>query len=352
MTKSWVLTSRQSTGKTGTLNAQQELKWAAEIVDARMGYTLLDLRKNEFVWGLWNDRPVQEDYVTRLMKDFVANGIMYSLVDVAIPCIIKRSDIDPACLVNDKGISADIPYIKFTTNPPPAIKAAGGRHRAKAWNKLRDNVDETAQQVDETIQTLESLEEQTAEDLDSLALARTEKEDNEVVRESMKGWLAAIYDEGMWCVCPDRSDCTLIPYQISDKLTEGAKVVLSRNTHRTELVEQDTEKLVGFMRDLLLPDGSIDNEKWDSATAKAKSNNKIARIFAHRDYVMMLLLLRQWGSHFRYTDAFNTTFLFTQVIGTHGGVSDIVRQVTDLLTLKHMVLRLLHVSSDSCMPTS
>jgi hypothetical protein len=125
MHTSWVLTSRQSTGKPGTLNAQQELKWAAEILNARMGYTLLDLRKNEFVWGLWNNCPVQDDYVTKLIKDFVANGIMYTLVDVAIPCIIKRSDIDPACLVNDKGISANIPYIKFTTYPvfytPPHV---------------------------------------------------------------------------------------------------------------------------------------------------------------------------------------------------------------------------------------
>lgn len=176
--------------------ANDEQAWAAEATAARLGFALLDLKTNEFVWGTWNDRSITPAWVKELVADFKQNGMPYLLVEVAMPCIVKRSDIDPTCLVDDKGIRNGMPYIKFASAQPPAIKAAGGHHRYVAWKRLHEMLVADATRLDTAIKKLSELDTLTEEQTLTLSATQKEKEDNDILLGAMHGWLGVFYDEG------------------------------------------------------------------------------------------------------------------------------------------------------------
>lgn len=299
-----VCTYQGTTAQQGVGNAANEQKLEAEILLARIGWTLLDFLKYVYKWGAWNDRDLEEPAVRALVHDFGTSGISYLLLQCALPVIVNVDDIDPSCIVDEKGINIEMPKIKFKVSPAPTIYPAGGHHRWEAWRRFRELMLKNKSDLENMISHLNDLDTLTEDQVSELRSAKEELEGNSVVLQSMKGWLGVLYDGA--------------------KLSEEAKRMLARNRYKTELVEQESEKMMNILRDITAEcsvHGHIPEKVWESACQEAKGTSRISRVFSDKAFVTMLMQLRQWGTHFRQTDVFRASYLQNSVIGTHGGVS-------------------------------
>ena len=207
-TKEWLLDAIQDVNGKAVLTSNQlqvkEANLASQRLKAFVGYAwmdTLDSDKWKLEFGRWNDRPVNQNEVTKLVQSF-KGGLLRMAPENAMPAIIKKSHLVNGVDFYPKDIKLDQPNGGLPELNVSAVARTlgmfGGQHRREALCRLacdlRKTIEMNGEKIVEKQEALKrSLDEEKAIELKSL---KEEKADAEVDLKTIRYWAVALYDDG------------------------------------------------------------------------------------------------------------------------------------------------------------
>jgi len=165
-----LLDERTSGDGSGQLEASVTAKLGLEerARKAIFGYARLDLiqNKSEFLFGKWNDRPLDKQQVGRLVQSFLTKGADRFSFTKAIPLSVRAKDLRSGTYATKftpgTDATTELPVLELVEEAKgkKRLTAAGGQHRV---NAVEEWVKTLKKQHAELVRQREALEQQDSE---------------------------------------------------------------------------------------------------------------------------------------------------------------------------------------------
>jgi hypothetical protein len=176
-------------------NVKQVARNEAKIRGARIGYGLVEVR-SKFLLGLWNSRPIDDSHVRAIKGGFSLMGVLNTLRDTAIPCIVNNGEIDPTSLTDEAGLDDNIPTVVWIRLPATGIRAAGGGHRLAAILLYIAETEATISKLTVQIDAARMSSTMTESQQAKLSRVQSQRTTYQVILEGIEKWLFIFYDDG------------------------------------------------------------------------------------------------------------------------------------------------------------
>jgi hypothetical protein len=150
------------------------------------------------LFGQWNDRSVINRHVKGLQSSFQTQGVQAFEMENMIPLIIRKGHLDSKCLNAGSLNASEAPFLKFSSEgmKAPSIKAAGGRHRARAVELQTERLSTEIKRLEGKVKGDDATT-QEEQDMDQAYRATIETLSKE--KERVCTWGVVVYDEGKGC---------------------------------------------------------------------------------------------------------------------------------------------------------
>lgn len=163
---------------------------------ARIGYAKIDLQDEFYKTGLWNNRPINEGAVKKLVTSFAGGGMNWRLLRNAVPIIVARSALNLKSLVPAEQVYNDdvLQNVEWVAKPTVA-NMANGNHRRKAHHEHLKRVEADIKLATENVEVI-SASATTPDELAELANAQAFRDERIAYLAESQSWLGDFYDIG------------------------------------------------------------------------------------------------------------------------------------------------------------
>ncbi|KAF8123156.1 hypothetical protein EV363DRAFT_1102171, partial [Boletus edulis] len=317
-----LLDSRASGKGDGAIEASVawKQKLEEECHQKIFGYARFDIieHKDEIRFGSWNDRPLQQNQVSRLVQSFLTKGANRFAITKAIPLVVKKTEVKENTYATSYPSSGNaietLPLLELRREAvgKKRLAAAGGQHRLRAleeWTKIlqKRHTELTKQR-------------QIIEQKDSEMVTATEIEQENQQRKPKRDALQqTLAFGGQWLVVLYDAETKLTLCHFVDQINIELGLHLSQNESEHVYRETPEEALLHQFRTMQAKKETyLDVEQIDGVTGAPR---KRAELLAQDYFWEFMERVESMGIHmFNGKSTMKMNCLHDTMLGPNGGI--------------------------------
>lgn len=319
----------------GKLHPQVQDKWRQEraLKESLLGYAILDLieHSQSLVFGRWNPRQLKTAHIKRLLVSFDEDGLERFDEKSVIPVVLKKTLVDLSTLTQDLSDihTGKLPQLQFSASQSNtfSIPCASGRHRHEALGRYLEEVQKKNDVVEKKREAISNLPNDalTDEDVDYFNKGSVkELQHYGGILKYGGQWLVAVYDESkqLFLVL----FLIILIFNIATLLADGIELAqyLSQNETKHVYMQTDEERIIMEIQLLATLTVSKREERLKelrSGNMTKKANPLVTVVNSEAAFKSAETLIN-CCSHFLDMAEMSVKWLYRELCGLHGGVSE------------------------------